>query len=55
MQDRIELEEFRAQCAKEGMTTVVDYQTNELSVIDPTTHEVEVYPLTLACATYYVL
>lgn len=55
MQDRIELEQFRAKCAKEGMTTVVDYQTNELAVIDPVTHEVTIYPLTLACATYYLI
>ena len=55
MNEPMELEKYRAAMARAGYTTVVDYQTNELSVIDPATHEVKVYPLTLACATYYLL
>ena len=54
MNEQIELEKFRAECAKNGMTTTVDYQTNELAVIDPVSHDVKVYPLTLSCATYYL-
>ena len=50
-----ELEQFRAECAKNGMTTVVDYQEMTLMVIDPITHDTEVHKLNLACATYYLI
>ena len=50
-----ELEQCRANLAHAGYTTVVDYQLNELTVIDPLTHEVEVYRLGYAHATYYVV
>ena len=50
-----ELEQFRAQAARAGYDTVVDYQLNELTVINPVSHEVEVYKLRYAYASHYIL
>lgn len=50
-----ELEKYRAELAKAGYTTTVDYQLNELAVIDPVTHEVKVYKLSYEYGTHYVL
>ena len=50
-----ELEKYRAQCAANGLTTVVDYQEMTLTVIEPETYETEVHKLDFTFATYYVL
>jgi hypothetical protein len=49
-----ELEKYREACAKKGYTTIVNYQDMSIMVVK-TDHRTVVRPITLACATYFVL